>query len=93
MYGRARQLSGLCEEAAVYVGRLRRRLEPDTSAAHIADRLAEIIESLAVLVEPSAGELVAWTAPGDEDAVAEALRIVDARQRHLRHLLRPGKAA
>ena len=78
------QLRARIDELAAEVGRLRRRAEPESSLAHLADRLVGHVESLAAMVEPSAAELVAWTAPGDDEAVIEALRIVDDRRARLR---------
>jgi hypothetical protein len=69
------------------VGRLRRRVEPDSSLAYLCDRIAGHVESLHCILTPSAGELVAFTAPGDEDAIAEALRVVDDRWHRLQSRL------
>jgi len=76
---------------AADVGRLRRRVDPESSLVHLADRLASHIEALYVMVEPTAGELVAWTSPGDEQAAAAAIAHVDARWNRLRGVL--GKTA
>jgi hypothetical protein len=77
-------------ELAADVGRLRRRFasnENGWTSAYIADRMAGHVEALHCLATPSAAELVAWTAPGDEDAIDEAIQIVDERWRRLRSLL------
>jgi hypothetical protein len=42
---------------------------------------------LDAIVHASAGELVAWTYPGDADAAEAAIEIVDARRREIRRLL------
>ena len=39
------------------------------------------------MLEPSAAQLAAHYAPGDESAITEAIRIVDERSRRLRHTL------
>jgi hypothetical protein len=70
------------------VGRLRRRIEPGSSLEHLADRLVGHVETLHLIVTPSAGELVMWTAPGDEEAIGEAIRIVDERWKRLQERLR-----
>lgn len=70
------------------VGRLRRGLDPGSSLRHAADRLAGNLESLDLMFGASAGELVAWYAPGDPEAVDAALEIIDARARVLRHRMR-----
>lgn len=81
------------DELATEVARLRRYAEPETSLAFLADRMSGHVESLAAMLEPSAGELVAWTAPGDDEAVREALRIVDERRARLRARLGYREAA
>jgi hypothetical protein len=58
---------------------------------HIIDRIASHVEALALMLEPTAAQLAAWWAPGQEEAILEAIRIVDARSRRLRELL--GEAA
>jgi hypothetical protein len=74
-------------ELAADIGRLRRRYGPD----HILERAACHVQTLSLMIEPTAGELVAWTAPGDSDAVIEAIKIKDDRHRRLLFLL--GEAA
>jgi hypothetical protein len=70
-------------ELAADIGRLRRRYPGD----HIAERAAGHVEWLVLMLEPTAAALAAATAPGDEGAVAEAIRLIDARHRKLQHLL------
>jgi len=74
-------------ELAADIGRLRRRHPGD----HIVDRAACHVESLALMLEPTAAELAASIAPGDCGAITEAIRCVDQRHRALQHLL--GEAA
>ena len=64
------------------VGRLRRRLDPDSYDGFLAWRVAEHVASLAALLEPTAAEL--YRTCGDIDAVLEH---VDARDQELRRLL------
>lgn len=71
----ARALRLRVDELAVDVGRLRRHAQPEST--HHLDRVAGHVAATHGMVNPSAAELVAWTAPGDEDAIAEALRVVD----------------
>ena len=80
-------LLGSVWDLAGDVGRLRRRCEPGSSLEHAADRLAGHVESLDLMLRPSAAELVAWNAPGDDEVVDEALRIVDERWRALQSRL------
>lgn len=75
------------DELAVDVGRIRQRVAPETSLGWTLDRIARHIESLVLMVEPSAGEIAAIWAPGDDEAIHEAIRIVDARSRRLRERL------
>ena len=72
------------DELAGDVGRLRGRFEPGTWDGFMADRIAGHVESLVLMVEPTAGELVAWNAPGSDEAVDAALEIVDGRWEALR---------
>jgi hypothetical protein len=75
---------------AADVGRLRRRLEPESSIAHLGDRLADHVETLDVILSPSAAELqrAFFCECGDHDlALDEALAETDRRQRQLRVLL------
>lgn len=70
-------LESLKDALAEDVGRLRRRLDPDSSARCVADRLAGLVASLHWILTPSASELSAIFAPGDPEAIAEAIEIVD----------------
>lgn len=81
------------DELAGDVGRLRQRLEPDTSLAHTADRIAGHVEALVLMVEPSAAEIAGVWAPGDDQAIGEAVRLVDNRHARLRHALGYRRAA
>lgn len=71
---------------ATEVGRLRRRAATDTTGCAL-DRLARHVESLDLMLRPSAAEIAACACPGDADAVAQAIKVVDARSRELRRLL------
>jgi hypothetical protein len=75
------------DELAADIGRLRRR-HPDD---HIVQRAASHVEALALMLEPTAAQLAAWWAPGQEEAIGEAILIKDVRSRRLRELL--GEAA
>lgn len=80
-----RVLLGCVERMAVDVARLRRR---DLGGGFwIAERLASEVEVVDTCLWPSAGQLVAWTYPGDAGAVEAALEAVEGRQRHLWFLL------
>lgn len=83
----ANPLRDRIHELATDIGRLRRRTEPDTYTAHLADRLAGHTQALHLLTTPTAGELAATTAPSDEQAVTEAIRVVDHEWRQLQQLL------
>lgn len=74
-------------ELAADVGRLRRRLEPDSSCAHLAARIACHVESLDAMLRPSAGEIVAWTYPDDAATVEAVLEVTAAHCDRLRGLL------
>ena len=74
-------------ELATEVGRLRRRLPEGSTAEWTAERIAFHIEDCILMLEPSAAQLVAHYAPGDESAITEAIRIVDERSQRLRHTL------
>ena len=69
------------EEAARDLGRLRRRVERDYDL-HLVERVGDRVESLDVLVQPTAAELVRAGLPVDA-AIARA----DARAVELRRLL------
>lgn len=83
----------LVDELAADIGRLRRSLEPDTGIGHLADRIAGRVETLASMLRPSAGELVASTFPGDAETIAAAIDLVDAQARRTRTQLGWEKAA
>jgi hypothetical protein len=72
------------DELAADIGRLRRRLdlEPESSAWFALDRITGHVESLDLMLRPSAGDLVRCGA-----GVEAALRDVDARASALRRLL------
>jgi hypothetical protein len=85
-----RALAGHVERAAREVGRFRRRVHADPELArfvYLADRLAWDLEWALLVLAPSAGELVAWTAPGDAEAVDAALAVVDKWDAERRRLL------
>lgn len=70
------------------IGRIRRTAEPDSWLWHLADRLAENLESLDVILATPAAELARWYAPRDHSAIKEAIRIVEARRDDLRSKMR-----
>jgi hypothetical protein len=69
-------------------GRLRRRTA-GSPLEHLVDRVAYQIEALYLLTTPTAAQLAACTAPGDEQAVTEAVRVADAGYRALQQRLAP----
>jgi hypothetical protein len=78
------------DEMARLDGCLLRRLDPDSSAWFLADRLGDHIESLDAMIGITAAEVAVecFRVCGDwEVAVDEALRIRDDRTRHVRMLL------
>lgn len=82
--GDAHQLRKRVELLIEDVGRLRRRLDPETSSlSHVGDRIAGHVHALYWLTEPTAAELVAFHAPGDQDAIQAAIKHVAARERQL----------
>jgi hypothetical protein len=84
------------EDLAGDVGRLRRRVEPESSAAHLVDRLAGSVETIDAMVHASAGELYRefFAISGDHElALEEALATVDTRARRVRGLLGVGRPA
>jgi hypothetical protein len=84
------------DELADDVGRLRRRFASNENAwtgDYIADRIAGHVESLVLMVEPSAAEIACCWAPGDDEAVDEAIRIVDERWDRLLWRLRGRRPA
>lgn len=74
---RGQTLRARLDELATDIGRIQRNL----------DRLADHVETLTLIAEPTASELAATAAPGDETAVTEAIRLVDERARRLQHQL------
>jgi hypothetical protein len=88
-----REATTRIDELAADIGRLRKRFNsnPEWTGAYLADRLACHVQDLALILEPTAGQLTAWHAPGDDTAVKEAIRLVDARHQRLLQLL--GEAA
>jgi hypothetical protein len=68
---------------------LRRQLfpEPDSYAWHLLDRIGGHVEVLDAMFSPTAAEILAWSCPGDDEAVDAALAAVDSRVRMLRSLL------
>jgi hypothetical protein len=91
---RLRAHAGRVERAAREVGRWRRRIAADPELERfrfLVDRVACEIEGALLDLTPSAGELVAWTYPGDDQAVAAALDVVDKRAAQVRHLLGGGQ--
>jgi hypothetical protein len=64
------------------VGRLRRRAEPESLEAHLADRIAGHVEVLDALLQPTAAELHA-----DGVSVEDSLAFVDERVEELSCLL------
>jgi hypothetical protein len=79
-------------EVANQVGLLRRRVEPETNLGFLADRLADNVSSVYLLLTPSAGELVSRWAPNDEEAASAAVDIVDREWDRLQRRLGRNKA-
>jgi hypothetical protein len=78
------------ESAAREVGRFRRRVQSDPELARfyfLADRLADDVEWLFLLVEPTAAELTASEHPGDAETADAAIEAVDQRGAEIRWLL------
>ncbi len=75
------------DELADDVGRARRWVDPETSLAWRLTRIAEHIESVVLMVEPSAAEIARMWSPADDQAVDEAIRVVGQKQRRLRERL------
>lgn len=84
---RQEALHNRLDQLASDVGRLRRRFEPESSDGWLCERIAGHIEALVVMLEPTASQLAATTAPGDQDAITEAIRLVDERHSQLRNQL------
>jgi hypothetical protein len=81
---------------AADVGRLRRRVEPESSLAHLVDRIGRHVETLDLMLRPCAAALAPelFGICGDEAlAIDEALAWVDARARTMRSLLGIREAA
>ena len=76
------------ELLAADVGRLRRQ-----RGGHLVDRVAWHVESLDAMVHASAGELTAQSFPGDDEAAAAAIELVDKRSRKIRRLLGERKSS
>lgn len=74
-------------ELATDVGHLKRCVPEGSSLEWRTERIAGHVEACIGMLEPSAAELAAWHAPGDDEAVTEAIRIVDARYRSLQQRL------
>ena len=74
-------------ELATDVGHLRRCVPEGSLLEWRAERVAGHVESMTLMLEPTAAELARWYAPGCDQAVDEAIRIVDARYRSLQHRL------
>lgn len=74
------------DELAADIGRLKRLTHGELADWQL-DRMAANVESLAVMFEPTAAELVAWYAPGDDVAIEHALRHVDRRAARWRRKL------
>ena len=77
---------------AADVNRLRRQAEPESSLAHLADRLAGHVESIDAIVQPNAHDLYLEhlaIAGSTADALCldAALRFTEQRQRQLRQQL------
>lgn len=88
------RLRGRLDGLATDVGRLRRdpAVAENTLLEWRIDRVADHVEALVGIVEPTAADLVAAFHPGDDAATAAALDHVDDRHRRLRHQLgRPTK--
>jgi hypothetical protein len=85
-----RALAYKAERAAREVGLFRRRVQADPELerfVYLADRLALDLEWVLLILAPSAGELVAWTYPGDTESVAAAIEAVDNWDEERRRLL------
>jgi hypothetical protein len=67
------------DELAADLGRLRKRLDPESSAYWTWVRCADAVLSLDLMLHSSAAQIAAWTYPGDDAAVQEAIRLTDER--------------
>ena len=85
-----RALLELILDLARDVGRLRRRVDPESSLAHLVGRIGDRVQTIDVIVYPTAAELLAdfFCISGDEElSLEEALRVVDDRARTIRAAL------
>ncbi len=75
--------------AAGCLGRLRRTIRPDIDSylEYVLDELAGHLKTIVDLVQPTAAEIAAAWAPGDDETVAAAIRLVDERHEQLQRLL------
>lgn len=87
------QLLNALDEAACDIGRLRRRINSDEVATWTLDKIANVVEGLVVMLEPTVAEVAAMWAPGDLGAVEEAWRLSEIRRLRLRHRLGLEKTA
>lgn len=85
-------VQGRLVELATDIGYLKRRAAPGSTIEFLAERLAGHVEALHNMVHPSAAEVVGMWAPGDEEAVDEAIHLMDEDWGRLKTLLR-GRAA
>jgi hypothetical protein len=79
------------DELAADLGRLRKRLDPESSAYWTWVRCADHALSLDLMLHPNAAEVAACIYPGDHAAVQEAIRLTD--ERHDRLVQTLGKEA
>lgn len=82
------------DDLARDVGRLRRRFESNEATAwtgvYLVERIAEVVETLDVMVSPTAADLhraFLIECSDDSVALAEALAVVDRRAKAVRRLL------
>jgi primosomal protein N'' len=77
------------DELAKDIGRLRKRTDPETSNAHLVDRLADQIETLDAITHPTAARIYQTLTDlyDPDEAATKALHAVDTRARTLRNLL------
>lgn len=78
-------------ELAADVGRLRRRLEAESSLGFLAGRIANHVDAINSMVRPTAAQIARSWAPGDNTAVDEAIRLVEEHSDRLQKRL--GRAA
>lgn len=74
-------------ELATDIGHLRRCVPEGSSLEWRTERIASHVEACIGMLEPTAAELARYWAPGCDQAVTEAIRIVDARYRSLQQRL------